>query len=349
LPDFSPRVYREDMLRGLRLSMRDVDPILDRTERSLVERALAWLRDRQPRASSGLWAQVKRIAVLGATLDETPSLFLPSTMGARTRDETTLIAELAQLDPMGGELALPEKALTSRAFLVAKIGLLGEFRTALEPGAPGAEPTLHDEFVGELGQSIYTLMATEILIGLLGDGELDMETKLRAARQLVLIWDRAVQLEIDDFCPLLEAAWRARSRLAVHFGALLGVGEYLRLANQDCPSEFLEFFSRDEASDGELAALEEFLFNLPFEDLGKLRAAMRAASQAVCDGEFARRVLGRPIDDSAAVDDPEALYRSYRRRRAAAEYRRLIGAPGPLRVAEAHIMTYVLGASAARP
>jgi hypothetical protein len=330
------------MLRGTRLSMPDVDPILDRTERSLVDRALAWLRERRPRDSSVLWGQVKRVAVLGGALEQTPSLLLPSTLGAETQDEHTLVTELAQLDPMDGELALPEKALVARAFLVAKIGLLRGFLTALSPGAPGAEPSLCQEFRGELGQSIYTLMATEILMGLLRDAEVAESTKERAARQLVLIWDRAVQLEIDDFCPLLEAAWRARSRLAVHFGALLGVGEYVRLVNEDCPSEFLEFFGRDDVSEGELAALEEFLFNLPHEDLAKLRTAMRSAGQKVIDAAFAQRVLGRPLDEVAAVDDPEALYRSYRRRRAGAEFRRLIGVDGPLRVAEAYIMTFVL-------
>jgi hypothetical protein len=330
------------MPRGLRLSMPEVDPILDRTERSLVERALAWLRERRPRDSSVLWGQVKRVALLGEALERAPSLVLPATLGAETRDETTLVAELAHRDPLGGEIALPEKALVARAFLMAKIALLRGFVTALRPGAPGAEPTLCQEVRGELAQSIYTLMATEILLDLLSDPEIDAETKARAARQVVLIWDRAVQLEIDDFCPMLEAAWKARSRLAVRFGALLGVGEYLRLAHEDCPSEFLEFFGRDDVSPAELEAFEEFLFNLPHEDVVKLRAAMKQGAHAVVDASFAARVLGRPLIEVAAVDDPEALYRSYRRRHAAAEFRRVTAVPGPLRVAEAYIMRFVL-------
>ncbi len=58
-------------------------------------------------------------------------------------------------------------------------------------------------------------------------------------------------------------------------------------------------------------------------------------------------MLGRPLDEATAIDDPEALFRSYRRRRTAAEFRRWTGAPGPQRTAEAYIMEHVLAGSSA--
>src|SRR3954454_20406539 len=102
-------------MHNVRLSMPDVDPILDRTERSLVERALAWLRTTRPRDSAVLWNQVKRVAMLGNVLEQTPSLLMPSSLGGTERDARSLVAELSHLDPMGGELALPEKAHVARA------------------------------------------------------------------------------------------------------------------------------------------------------------------------------------------------------------------------------------------
>jgi hypothetical protein len=324
--------------------MPAVDPVLDRSERSLVERTLAFLRGVRPRDSAQLWAQVKRIALLGEVLEQTPSLRVAATLGEATRDEASLVAELSQLDRMISDVMLPEKAIVARAFQMAKIGLLRGFMTALRPDAAGAAHALWKDVRDELGQSIYTVVAAEILIDLLCDGRVPQETRVRAAHQMVLLWDRAAQLEIDDFCPLLEAAWQARSRIAVRFGALLGVGEYLRLAHEDCPSEFLDFFTRDEVSEEEVQAFDEFLFNLPHEDLARLREAMKRENRKVIDLSFASATLGRPIDEAAAVDDPEALYRSYRRRSNAAAYRCETGAPGPRRVAEAYIMMYVLDA-----
>jgi hypothetical protein len=325
--------------------MPAVDPVLDRSERSLVERTLAFLRGVRPRDSAQLWAQIKRIALLGEVLEQTPSLRVAATLGEATRDEASLVAELSQLDRNISDVALPEKAIVARAFQMAKIGLLRGFMTALRPDAAGTAHALWKDVRAELAQSIYTVVAAEILVDLLCDARVPQETRVRAAHQIVLLWDRATQLEIDDFCPLLEAAWRARSRIAVRFGALLGVGEYLRLA-EDCPSEFLDFFTRDEVSEEEVLAFDEFLFNLPHEDLARLREAMKRENRKVIDLGFAAATLGRPIDEAAAVDDPEALYRSYRRRSNAAAYRCETGASGPRRVAEAYIMIYVLDARA---
>lgn len=331
------------MARDLRLSMPDVDPVLDRTERSLIERALAWLRPRRPRQSAVLWNRVKRVAMLGDVLDQIPSLSVPASLLEVERHEAELADRLAHVDPMDRDLPLPEKAHVARAFVMAKIGLLREFQTALAP-VTGGDATLHAEIHAELAQSVYTLIAIDILVGLLADQGLAEHQRRRAARQLILIWDRAVQVEIDDFCPLLEAAWRARSRIGVHFGALVGAGEYLRLVACDCPAEFLDFFVRDDAGEDEVQAFEEFLFNVPHEDLIRLRAAARESGVAVIDRPTAETILGRSLDEAAAIDDPDAIFRSYSRRRTAAEFRRWTAAPGPRRTAEAYIMTKLLGA-----
>lgn len=329
------------------MPMPIIDPVLDGAERGLVDRTMAWLRDKRPEDSGLLWAQLKRVAMLGAALEEAPSLLLPSGLGRHEWNEKTLTDHLSHLDTLGGELRLPEKAVVARAFLMAKISLLRGFMVALEPGAPAEEPGLMREFKGELAQSIFTAIAGEILISLLSDPELAEPTKVRAARQLILIWDGAVKVEIDDFCPLLESAWRARSRLPARFGALAGCGEYMRLMEQDCPPQFLDFFTRDNVTDGEMQAFEEFLFNLTHEDLQRVRVAMKQEDRRVIDSEFVARALDRPMAEVAAFDDPDEIFRSYRRRRTAAEFRHITHAPGPLRVAEAYIMIFVLESAAA--
>jgi hypothetical protein len=323
--------------------MPDVDPVLDRSERSLIDRSLAFLRVQRPRESAALWEHVKRVARLGEVLDRTPTLALAGGPLEAERDEADLVERLSHVDPMGRELLLPEKAHVARAFSLAKISLLRDFREAMTPER-GGDAELHGELHGELAQSVYTLVANEILVGLISDDLLAEPDRRRAARQLILIWERAAQLEIDDFCPMLEAAWRARSRVGVHFGALVGAGEYMRLVQSDCPMEFLDFFVRDDAGDDEVQAFEEFLFNLPFEDLTRLRTAAKERGNLL-DRAAAEEILGRSLAESAAIGDPDTIYRSYARRRTAAESRRWIGAPGPRRTAEAYIMTKVLAGS----
>lgn len=337
------------MVRRISLSMPLVDPVLDPAEASLVERTLAWLRETCPRDSSILWGQLKRLALLGEALEQAPSLYLPLSLGGSVRDEATLVTHLAHLDPFAGELALPERAVVGRAFLMSKISLLRAFLVALDPRAPGANAALAHEFSDELAQSIYTAIASEILVALLGDSETSDDTKARAARQLLLVWERAVQLEIDDFCPMLESAWQARSHLATEYGALLGTAEYLKLVRAHCSPQFLDYFTSDRSTIDELQAFDEFLFNLTHEDLIRVRGAMHHDRRSVADPAYVAEVLQRPLPAVGLVDDSEALYRSYRRRRTAAEFRRITNAPGPRRVAEAYLMIYILDQGLAAP
>jgi hypothetical protein len=331
------------MAGRISLTIPAVDPFLDVAEANLVWRALDWLRATAPGDRIVLRGQLERVSALGAAFDESPSLAVPSSFGGVARDETWFAGRLAHLDPLGGELALPEKAVLARGFLAAKIALLRSFLAALAPGAPGVHAELFAGFSQELAQSIYTGIATEILTDLQWDPGVGEETQERAARQLILIWDRAIELEIDDFCPLLESAWRARSHVAALYGALLGTAEYMSLVQHDCPPEFLEFFCQDGLGETERqAAFEEFLFSLTCDELGRVRAAMVRAGRSVVDSAFVARVLDRPLEDSSRIDDPDLLFRSYRRRRIGAAFRRLTGTPGPARVAEAYLMISLL-------
>jgi hypothetical protein len=213
---------------------------------------------------------------------------------------------------------------------------------ALEKVGDGADDALRSSFRFELAQSIYTAIATEILVGLVVDAELDEGIRLCAVQQLVRIWERAQVIEIDDFCPMLEAAWRARSRCAARFGTLLATVEYVRLVQEDCPLEFLDQFTSDRVSTDAVQAFEEFLFDLTHEELTRVHGAMRAEGCTAVDAAFVSRVVGRRIPAAVSADDPDALFTSYRRRSAAAAYRRVAATAGPRRVAEAYTMIELL-------
>ncbi len=322
-----------------------VSRIFDSEESALVDRTLSLLTTRVPTDACYLRDLMDRLVGLSQLLQQSRMLRKTSMLGGETRSEETLKAHLCQLDGLAGDLVLPMKATLSRTYLLAKINF---FRACIKAIMAQVEQgpefrRLAHELREELAQSIYTLLAEELLLALLRKPDVKLRTKRQVASQLITVWDNA-ELEIDDFCPLLESAWRARTRVISGFGALLGTTEYFRLVCEDCAPQFLDFFGRDDLSRAEGQAFEEFLFNTTFEELCTLRRSMKEQNLDTVTAEWASRVLNRSLEefDSSGEINPMALYRSYYRRQLAADYRNLAGRDGPRRTAEAYLMIYVL-------
>lgn len=318
--------------------------VLDHHESELVEQALAAVASRSPSDAAILQNLIAELRATSELLDRQRPLRRPTALGGEARTEQTLIEHLCSLDGLSGDLSLPLKATLSRTHLLTKINFLRGFvkATAALTDMPAAQRISH-ELREEVAQSIYTLLAEELLLALLRKPDVERRTKQRAADQLITIWDDAA-LEIDDFAPLLESAWHARNRINSACGTLLGATETFRLVCEDCSPEVLDFFGRDGMSEDESAAFEEFLFNMTSEELAKLRATMQQQHVTTATPAWAAEVLGRQIEEleHSHEIDPMALYRSYQRRQLAADFRLMAGAPGPRRTAEGYLMVYLL-------
>jgi hypothetical protein len=318
--------------------------VLDRRESELVEAALAQVESRSPTDAMILQNLINELRATNELLDRQRPLRRPTSLGGENRDEQTLIEHLCQLDGLSGDLSLPLKATLSRTHLLTKINFLRGFvkATSTIKDIPDCVRMTH-ELREEVAQSIYTLLAEELLLALLRKPDVARRTKQRAADQLITIWDDAA-LEIDDFAPLLESAWHARNRINTAYGTLLGATETFRLVTEDCNPDVLEFFGREGMSADESAAFEEFLFNMTSEELATLRRAMQQHHVSAASPAWAAEILGRQIEEleHAHEIDPMALYRSYQRRQLAADFRLMSGAPGPRRTAEGYLMVYLL-------
>lgn len=319
--------------------------LFDSRKQGLVDGALLALGIEAPDDAAMLRRLRVRLNGLNTMLAESPSLRIDRQLALGTRNQSTLIDHLTKIDGLSGDLELPFKATMSRTLLLAKIQFLrGIVKAASVLQRAGHEfSELTKALTEELAQEIYTLMAEELLLALLRKPNIQYSIKVRAADQLITIWDDAA-LEIHDFCPLLEAAWHARNRISATVGCMLGASEYFRLVAEDCPPQFLDFFSRGEVSMQEGQAFEEFLFNFTYEELQYLGAAMRRQGRKAIDIDWAGDILGRtiePLDHSGEID-PLALYRSYCRRQTAADFRIIAGGEGPRRTAEAYMMIYLL-------
>jgi hypothetical protein len=318
--------------------------VLDRHESELVEQAMSAVAQDSPSDAAILQGLISELRATSELLERQRPLRRPTALGGEARDESTLIDHLCTLDGLSGDLSLPLKATLSRTHLLTKINFLRGFvkATAAVHDIESAARIAHD-LREEVAQSIYTLLAEELLLALLRKPDVTHRTKQRAADQLITIWDDAA-LEIDDFAPLLESAWHARNRINSAYGTLLGATETFRLVTEDCNPEVLEFFGRDGMSLDESSAFEEFLFNMTSEELATLRRAMQQQHVSAASPAWAAEVLGRQIEEleHSHEIDPMALYRSYQRRQLAADYRLVSGSPGPRRTAEGYLMVYLL-------
>jgi hypothetical protein len=318
--------------------------VLDRHESELVEQAMSAVAQRTPGDAAILQGLISELHATSELLDRQRPLRRPTSLGGENRDEQTLIEHLCTIDGLSGDLVLPLKATLSRTHLLTKINFLRGFVKATSSlnDVPDCVRMTH-ELREEVAQSIYTLLAEELLLALLRKPDVTRRSKQRAADQLITIWDDAA-LEIDDFAPLLESAWHARNRINTAYGTLLGATETFRLVTEDCSPEVLEFFGRDGMSADESAAFEEFLFNMTSEELTTLRRAMQQHHVTAASPAWAAEILGRQIEEleHSHEIDPMALYRSYQRRQLAADFRLMSSAPGPRRTAEGYLMVYLL-------
>lgn len=318
--------------------------VLDRHESELVDLAMSAVSERSPADAAILATMLVELKATGDLLDRQRPLRHPTQLGGEARNESTLIDHLCSLDGLSGDLALPLKATLSRTHLLTKINFLRGFVKATAPlGEISNTHKVNHELREELAQSIYTLLAEELLLALLRKRDVTRRTKQRAADQLITIWDDAA-LEIDDFAPLLESAWHARNRINAIYGTLLGTTETFRLVTENCSTEVIEFFGRDNMTEDESTAFQEFLFNMTSEELGSLRRAMQQQHVDIVSPTWAADMLGRPLEEleHSHEIDPMALYRSYQRRQLAADFRLMANQPGPRRTAEGYLMVYLL-------
>jgi hypothetical protein len=318
--------------------------VLDPREAELVVQAMAAVAAHSPADALILQGLIGELQATSDLLERHRPLRRPTALGGEARDAATLIDHLCTLDGLSGDLVLPLKAAQSRTYLLTKINFLRGFVKAASVlgDVPGSGRMTHD-LREELAQSIYTLLAEELLLAVLRMPDVRRRTKRCAADQLITVWDDAA-LEIDDFAPLLESVWHARNRINSAYGTLLGASETFRLVREDCSPEALEFFGREELTADESTAFEEFLFNMTSEELATLRHEMQRQRVPAANPAWAAEVLGRQIEEleHAREIDPMALYRSYQRRQLAADFRVKANAPGPRRTAEGYLMCYLL-------
>jgi hypothetical protein len=314
----------------------------DSAEQALVAQVLDVLRSKNSETAALLDASLRRLEGLATLIRDSPSIVASwkATAGSEFSGES-LIELLCRVPDYDLDLHVPTKATIGQAYLIAKINFFKALGYALGPCGPPKELVLRLEL--ELGQSVYSKLAEELFISILTDSEVTHPVKVAAARFLTRIWDERLMIEVDDFAPLLESVWRARSKVLPLLGTMLGTAEVFQLFREACDPRFIDYFGNENLAVEQLLAFEEFLFGLSYEEIQKLRRHMQENLATVLTLDQARELLGRKTPSwSAQHDGAQAFYTSYKKRRVNAHYRTLTGAEGPKRTAEEYVMTALL-------
>jgi hypothetical protein len=319
----------------------------DPAEREVVLAALSVVGAKDPEHEELLRASLRRLERLAALIRDTPSIVTSwRAIGGRPFSGESLIELLCRVPDYDLDLHVPTKATIGQGYLVAKINFLKALGYAVEPLSPPKDLSLRLEL--ELAQSIYSKLAEELFVSIVTDEDALHEVKVGAAGFLFRIWDERLLIEVDDFAPLLESVWRARSRVLPLLGTMLGTYEVFQLVREACDPRFLDYFGTESLAVEQLLAFEEFLFGLSYEEIQRLRRHMQESAANLMTLEQARLLLGRRSPSWASQHEgAQAFYTSYKKRRVNARFRSATKAEGPKRTAEEYVMMALLQAETA--
>jgi len=286
---------------------------------------------------------LQSLARLSLSLTSYPSLKESHVLGRKERSFESLMRTLVEGGDHGLEWVLPTKAVIARTFGIAKVQFFMSLRYVVEACEGPEAATLLQRLTAAVEEAVYTRLAEELYASFITSRTTSRHVKELAAQHLVDMWEGRVGLATNRFCPVLRSAWSARLRAPRVFGTLLGTTEIVQLLFEDCDQEFVSFFGQHASDSEQRQAFEEFLFDLPFESLERVRRRMREDGKTCVGPREVERYLGfgegklRPL-----VGGGKALYVSFRRRRVKAQYRASMGVPGPKRTAEAYILEALL-------
>lgn len=319
---------------------------LDERERSIIAAALGAVGAVDPARAATLARSLDWLGCCAGLVADCPTL-TPCDGQLAAASVDGLVAQLSRVSEVDFELRCPTKAVMGQGYLVAKINFIGALESAML--AVSGSPDLRARLSVERAQSIYTRLAEELFIGIVTDRAAVPPVKRRAAELLLRVWEARLLTEIDDFAPVLEAAWEARNKVRPVLGTMLGSHEIFRMFQEARDERFLDYFVDGEVSPEQVEAFEEFLFGLAHEDIARLRSHLTERGQAAISRDEAARLLGPDrVGDDGPDEGPMALYTSYKRRKVKASYRALTGAPGPKRTAEEYVMLSFLQRPPAR-
>ncbi|MDR3337285.1 MAG: hypothetical protein LBT16_08790 [Treponema sp.] len=302
---------------------------LNEYEERLVREIEVYLDGVCPEESSLIRSRFSALKQLGAAITQFPPVRNHERLREELRDWNTLMGSLDSFNSKTRLLHLPTRIVASKTFFVAKCHAFSLTAKLVRD---------HGSFYDEIRQVIFSvvcsIMAVEVYFSCLEDPIFPQEIKKTLLEDLISLWDSGVELNSAKHRPALEALWTARDSAPPSFGTMDGGSELVRIS-LSLGKDWHEFLVTKLEEEEPLAALEEFLFGLSYEEIKEVRSRLTRFGIHAIGHDEVRSFLGtRPAYTMVKAGDPREIYDFYIERREMALYRKQGAIPGPKQTLE---------------
>ncbi len=314
--------------------------VFNEEENEFIQSILKTIKKKRPEEADYIRSRLGSLQDLANAVSSYPSFHSTRKIGNSTFSMDTLIDMICKMDFADQVMYVPTKVILGRSYVIAKINflLMLKYETESIMKLKKSAPSI-DEMVT---LNIYSLMSEEVYLSLIQEPDISMVIKTRAAVRLMNIWEYRLSQSAEDYAPMLSSLWKSRRHLSPIYGTMMGMSEMLQMASNIDPVWF-DFIGSAENDDGVYQALEEFIFNLTFEELMKIRETMKINKLSVVNKKDIESLLH--IDNFYSTfqsADPREMLRFFKQRKKNADYRSRARCPGPVKTIEEHILLFML-------
>lgn len=310
-------------------------------ERSVLEDSLQILLNNDSPFAEIVKERMGDIEQLAQIVDRAPSPNSNLLNNGDRRTAATLAKKLCE-DGLGHVVNLPTKAVLGHGLIVSKLHLFGLLMKLLETSSE--LDALRGDIERRYNNLLFTLMAEDLYTALITKEDLKKPWVNKAVHELITMWDERTSDYIEKFGLAIRDLWEARHTIVPVLGTLLGTVEIMRLSAL-LPPVWNKFLSKVATREDIVFALEEFLFDLTYEELVELRALMAKEQIRVVDRATSHKLLKKRETPTEEFNIALALYKSFMKRQQLAKERSYRDGDGPRRSLEEYFVIYLLSLS----
>ena len=276
---------------------------------------------------------------LATSISLYPSLLDSQRLQNQKRTMQSLLDTLCSRSIPDMILHIPTKAILGRAFTIAKIN----FFIMLWYIARDKDEYIAfvETLLSCIASNVFMLTAEEVYTSIIEDDALDKIIRHNAVYLLARTWEHRLDYGVAEFAPILLNLWKARERLIPNFGTMMGFSE-LCMLSEHTSSLWLDFLQRDAIMEDEVYALEEFIFDLTYEEISFVRDYLEKNSKTTVMREELPSIMGKTHIPEYSGQDPRELYRSFRDRKINSRFRARSKLNGPKKTLEEYLMCFLL-------
>ena len=320
------------------MSIQDII-IFTKDEEELVEGLKQAIKEKYISEYTLIEKHKEALRNLAMSISLYPSLMASQRLTNHSRTIQSLLDKLCSKSIPDMILHLPTKAILGRAFTIAKINFFIMLWYIVKD--KNEYVSFVDVLLSCIASNVFMLTAEEVYTSIIEDDTLARNIRHNAAYLLARTWEHRLDYGVAEFAPILLNLWKARERLIPNFGTMMGFAELCMLSEHTSPL-WLDFLQRDDITDDEIYAVEEFIFDLSFEEIVYVRNYLEQHNKMTVSRDELPLILQKTHIPEYQGQDPRELYRSFRDRKINSRFRARSGLQGPKKTLEEYLMCFLL-------